>query len=325
MNKKTLPEIFQSFFHSKYSFDDFKRTTLKVSNNIFEKEINKHNFFSYKNDKKEFTLDSKKLYDFHRFSNEVLFQNLFFNDCVYSYRKSYSIYDVAFRHKDSKYYFKTDIKNFFSSIDKNCIKNCLENNLKNFPKDTSKYLLNILEMIIYNDSLPIGIVTSPSISNAILYDFDNFMEEHSKNNNIIYTRYSDDLIFSSNDRNSLNDIDKLIAAKLDTFYNQKFVLNNNKTKYFDKTKKVKLLGIIITPDNHITVDKYKKESIKQLLYFYKNDKAKFEIFLNERYNGKLSKAYGILNYISDIDKSFIIYLRKKYGNFVIDKFLHGTK
>ena len=56
-----------------------------------------------------------------------------------------------------------------------------------------------------------------------------------------------------------------------------------------------------------------------------NDQNKFDIFLKENYNTSIAKAYGKLNYINDIDINFIQYLRKKYGNFVIDKFMHGDK
>ena len=325
LNNRTFQDIFQSYFHSKYRLDDFFNTKLIISNNFFEKNVNGHIFYSYKNDKKEFTSESKKLHAYHNFLHDILFQDLFVNNCVGSYKKNSNIYDIVSLHKNSKYYFKTDIKSFFHSIDKNLILNCLMNNLSNFPNTSKSNILNILEMITYNNSLPIGFITSPSISNAIMYEFDNFMEIYSKENDIIYTRYSDDLIFSTNCKDSLKSIESLINTKLMEFYNNKFILNQEKTRFLDKTKRIKLLGLIITPDGHITVDKQKKENIKHLLYFYKNNKDKFEELLQKKYDGKLSKAYGFLNYISDIDKSFIVYLRKKYGNFIIDKFLHGTK
>ena len=325
MGNKTFQEIFQSYFHSKYDFQDFSTIKLDLNCNFFQKDTNEHIFYSYKKDKNDFTKESKKLKDFHAFLHDILFQNLYINKSVYSYKKNCTVYDTVFLHKESKYFFKTDIKNFFHNINKNLILICLRNNLNNFPEGTEKFIDNILEMITYNNFLPVGFITSPSISNAILYEFDNFMENYSKENNFIYSRYSDDLIFSSNNLDCLKNLKDLVNKKLAELYDNNFILNEEKTKLLNKSKKVKLLGLVITPDNHITVEKHKKENIKQLLYFYKNDKNKFEKLLNEKYNGTLSKAYGSLNYISDIDKSFIAYLRKKYGNFIVDKFLHGAK
>lgn len=325
MYNKTFQEIFHSFFHSKYSFNDFLKTELHLSTNFFEKKLTDHIFYSYKSENKQFTKESKELYDYHIFLNDILFQNLHTSESVYSYKKNNNIYDTVFLHKESKYYFKTDIKKFFHNINKELVETCLLKNLDRFPKDTKDFISNTLDLIIYNNHLPVGFVTSPAISNVILFEFDEFLQAYSKQNNLIYTRYSDDLIISTKNQESLHNIKTMINDKLIELYGNKFILNEEKTKYLDKTKKVKLLGLIITPDGHITVERNKKENIKQLLYFYKNNKVKFEKFLEDHYDGKLSKAYGSLNYINDIDKSFVSYLRKKYGNFIIDMFLHGTK
>jgi len=325
LNTKTFQQIFQSYFHSKYTFQDFLDVKLTILSNFFEKNINNHTFFSYKNQQKRYTPASQMLYDFHTFLNSILLQTIVINRCVFSYKKNTSVYDMVYLHKDNKYYFKTDIKSFFNNIDDNLIKNSLIENDDNFPIGTQEYLPHIINILSYDDKLPIGFVTSPTISNIVLYKFDDIIEKYCEENNIIYTRYSDDLIFSTNDRTKLKDLEVKIENTFKNLYDDKFLLNEEKTKYLDKTKKVKVLGLIITPDGHITVDKTKKENIKQLLYFYKNDKMKFRLLLDEKYNGKFSKAYGMLNYISDIDKSFIGYLRKKYGNFIVDKFLHGAK
>jgi RNA-directed DNA polymerase len=149
------------------------------------------------------------------------------------------------------------------------------------------------------------------------------MDEYCKKNNIIYTRYSDDLIFSS--QTKLTDFATIASDILQDTSENKFLLNTFKSKYLDKTKRVKILGLVITPDGHITVPKERKGNIRKLLYFYTSNQAKFKEFLFENYQGKLSKAYGELNYINDIDIDFVDFLRKKYGNYTIDKFLHGKK
>jgi len=73
------------------------------------------------------------------------------------------------------------------------------------------------------------------------------------------------------------------------------------------------------------VPRKRKDNIKKLLYFFTTNTEKFTNFLTENYNGSLIKAYGELNYINDIDAEFMVFLRKKYGNYVVDKFLHGDK
>ena len=61
-----------------------------------------------------------------------------------------------------------------------------------------------------------------------------------------------------------------------------------------------------------------------MLHFYINDKEKFSDYLINKYKGSLLTISGQINNINTIDKTYINKLRKKYGNFVIDTFIHRT-
>lgn len=330
MHKKDFQKVFQSYFHNKYSFDTFLYTKLIESYNFKSNNFQTHLVLSYiKKDKltKQLVPKSKELREYHTFLNNILFKYMNVNECVYSYKENRSVLNAVSLHKDSASYFKTDIKNFFKSINRELVLKCLINNISRYPinENVKDYLENIIDLVVYDNHLPVGFVTSPSISNAILYDFDNVLEKYCKTHNIIYTRYSDDLIFSSNNYKTLQNLHNVITHTLNSLYGDSFILNQEKTHFLDKTNQVILLGLVITPDGHITVNRYLKEDIKQLLYFYMNDKEKFNTFLKLRYSDSIVKAYGSLNYINDIDKNFVQKLRTKYGNYIVDKFLHGSK
>jgi RNA-directed DNA polymerase len=313
MKPKTFQDLFQLYFHNKYLYQDFINTKPIIKNNIIENIYNSHTTYSYNLKNK----DSLKLKNYHTFLNNLIFSKQSIHSCVYSYRENHTILQMLILHKNNKYFFKTDIKNFFGSITKNMILKYIKFNISNTPID------NILELITINNKLPAGFVSSPNISNTVLYEFDTAINKYCKEQNIIYSRYSDDLVFSSNIK--FNKIEDIIQNILSSLYDGKFILNAKKSQYLDKTKRVKILGLIITPQHHITVPKKEKENIKKLIYFYINDKDKFNKFLEYKYNNNIAKAYGKLNYINDIDIKFTNYLREKYGNFVIDKFLHGDK
>ena len=266
-----------------------------------------------------------KLKNYHTFLNNAIFRYLQTDEVVYSYKQNHNILQMLTKHKESKYYLTCDISTFFPSIRREMIVNCIKDNLLNIPIDLSNNILieTIANIVTYENTLPPGFVASPSISNSILYNFDKHMREYCIDNDIIYTRYSDDLIFSSTKR--LESLHTIVDNFLQDIYADTFQLNTKKTKYLDKTKRVQILGLIITPDNHITVPKQRKSKIKKLFHFYISDKSKFITYIKNNYNNSLAKAYGELNYINDIDKNFISYLRKKYGNFIVDKFLHGNK
>ncbi len=323
---KNFQNIFNSYFHNKYQFEDFITTFPIVDTHITFNEFKNYSFYGYKKEKKILTKEAKELYDYHKFIEKIIIEYINVNQCVYSYSKNKSIYEAIFLHKDSKYFFKTDIQNFFSSIDSKLIEKTIKDNIDRIPVcDIETYLDNIIKLITVNDTLPVGFTTSPKLSNIILSLFDDEIEIYCKKNNIIYTRYSDDLIFSSNNHTLLENLKNIIKTKLKELYEDRFSLNDKKTIFLDKTKKISLLGMVITPQGHVTIDKNIKQNIKQLIYFYKNDKVKYQNHLEKYYDGSKSKAYGKLNYIYEIDKNFIIYLREKYGNYIIDQFLHGTK
>jgi RNA-directed DNA polymerase len=326
LKKLPLERIFNSYFHSKYNFNNFLNYELILSSNINEINYSKYNFIAYIKKNTKLIQESKKLQDYHRFINSILIKYMDISNSVYSYRNDKKLVDAVRIHKNNKYFFKTDISDFFNSIDSDIISDTLNDNMNNYPiSDISVHKDKILNLLNYNNTLPVGFVTSSALSNAILYKFDIKIEEFCNKHNILYSRYSDDLIFSHNKDKNLFDIRSEITKILDEIYDNKLKLNEKKSLFLDKTKNINILGIIITPQNHVTVKKNIKENIKNLLYFYTNDKEKFNNFLNTKYKGSIIRAYGTLNYINDIDKNFILYLRKKYGNFIIDKFLHGNK
>jgi len=270
---------------------------------------------------------SPKLKHILRFLNNYIFQYADINsEVVHSYIKGKSTYTAVQPHAKSKYFFKTDISDFFNSFNILDIKKIIDENLTSVPiSDISLYKNNLLHLITVNGRLPIGLSTSPSITNSALFKFDNILQAHCKTLDIVYTRYSDDLIFSCNDISSLNSIEKMIPNLLliETGINLK--LNNKKTKYNHSGNRVNILGIIISPSGKLSVASDLKKKIEALLYFYSSDLIKFESYLTKNFNGSKSLVSGQLNYIGSIDKTYLNKLRKKYGNFIVDYFYRNPE
>ncbi|MBO2025552.1 hypothetical protein J4733_09050 [Klebsiella pneumoniae] len=51
-----------------------------------------------------------------------------------------------------------------------------------------------------------GAVSSPVVSNAICYELDHILNEFCLSKGVIYTRYADDMYFSTNEENVLKQI-----------------------------------------------------------------------------------------------------------------------
>lgn len=324
MKALTLEKAFSIAFFEKDTFENFLK---------FEplSQIK----FSSKNERL-ITEAGSKLKEYHKFINEFIFSYLKVNkDVVFSYRKGASTYEAVKLHANSRVFFNTDIKSFFPSVNREYARSVLNDNSSSVPiTDFSSFIEKILDFIIVDDALPVGFSTSPSFSNACLYHFDLGMQSYCFEKGYVYTRYSDDIIISS--ENELNDdIYAVVSGFLNKLSSANFELNPSKTKLIRKGSKIKLLGMVILPTGVVTVDIKVKRKLEHLIHFYLNDKEKFIDAVKKESGNKqknlnegevldkgITMVSGLLNHVNTVDKSYLDKLKKKYGNTIVDLFFH---
>jgi RNA-directed DNA polymerase len=115
---------------------------------------------------------------------------------------TYSILSNARMHIGKKYVWNLDIESFFSSIPTQLVVNKLMEGPFCFEESKAKY---ISLLIVYQRQLPMGSPCSPVVSNMVcekmdaqLNDFVKVQNELNPEANLAYTRYADDITFSSN-------------------------------------------------------------------------------------------------------------------------------
>ncbi len=313
MNQISLKDAFSSYFHTHYRFEDF----LSVQTKEHYTQI----FYS----KNTFS-PSKQLKDFQKFLNLFLFEHLPVNEnVVFSYRKGVNAQDALIPHQNSKFILNTDIKSFFSSINTDKLKSLILKNKNStllFSNDIEDYIDVIMNVVTYNALLPVGAPTSPTISNAYLFDLDNALQNYCFQHQIVYTRYSDDFIFSSNTKESLIHLPQVIQKLFDTTGFDSFRLNESKTKIQQRGFKITLLGLVITQQGFVTIDKKLKNEVEILLHFYLTDKDKFRDYFSKTYHSNIDKVSGLLSHISAVDAHYITKLKKRYGSYIVNSFIH---
>lgn len=315
MNKPDLESAFNSMFHGKYKFSEFINLNTEDEYTILQH--NSRIVYSTK----------KKLKDFHKFLNLFVFEYLRINEeAVFSYRKGHNVVDAVKKHAKGKYFYQSDIIDFFNCINEQHIDNSLKISLDFIPiSNIDQYTNQIKNLILINEKLPIGFSTSPLISNSVLFDFDNIIQQHCALNNIKYSRYSDDIIFSASSLSCFENIENTVEEILLKTSSNAFQINRKKSKIKNIGEQVKILGMIVMPNGELTVDSKLKNKIEILLYHYRVDKEKFkDISGNELENGILNLS-SLLNYINAVDKPYLYKLKKKYGATIIDFFIHKTR
>jgi RNA-directed DNA polymerase len=314
MKKRPLKELLSAMYQGKFDFPELDTGDISA---LYETK-------NYNG--RKIHIPNKKLKIFHSFLNLFLLEYLQTNnDIVFSYRKGVNAVDAVSKHAHSKYFFQTDINNFFNSIDIEMVTSTIFNNIGLFPiSDIERYIPNIVKILTVNDSVPVGFSTSPLISNACLLSFDNKLQKYCLANSLIYSRYSDDIIISSSEKASLLEAEQRVTTYLAENTNNKLSINFTKSKHTQTGNKIKLLGMVILPNGKVSVDiRFKKEA-EVKFHYYLTNKDKFTEVTGSDFDSAIEKFSGQLNYINTVDPSYLDKLRKKYGATIVDMFLHKS-
>ena len=171
---------------------------------------------------------------------------------AYAYKKGDSIKKHAQLHCKSRFVFHTDIVNFFPSIHSSHLKEILYSNKSIFDDlglEIDSSFSDIQKICFRKDSLCIGAVSSPAISNIVMNSFDNAVLEYCKSNGYIFSRYADDIYISSSKY-----IDKGIISFVSSELTKKgFRINGSKTKFYSPKYQRKITGIFLTEKSQISI------------------------------------------------------------------------
>lgn len=112
----------------------------------------------------------------------------------------------------------------------------------------------------HEDKLPQGAPTSPILANIIFNFVDQQIQNNISNKDITYTRYADDLIFSSN-----NNIEFLIPLVTKIVTTSGFKINEEKTHLMTAPYRQIITGLVVT--DTVKIPKYYKRKFNQELYY----------------------------------------------------------
>jgi len=270
---------------------------IKNNNNyVYPFQIQEKNkirtIITYKNDS-----NGTKLRRYHK---RLLFKLEKFPSSKYSYayKKKVCTKDSFKPHMKSILFIKLDIENFFESI-------TLEKFTSLCKKESKKIRSKPLQTCFYNNHISLGYVTSPRISDIYLYKFDKDVEAYLKSRpNLHYSRYSDDILISSEVEDYIN------LYSLSTFIKrtlQIYGLKINESKFkeynLNKNTSVSFLGLNLKRNEgiyEITISK--KFILKTLDLFDKIYKAKqeLEVLRIKLKDGLKIQSENIKNNIKDI-------------------------
>ena len=248
---------------------------------------------------------SKPLKAIQRWLSKSLFSNFPIHESATAYRKGKNIKHNATLHSNTKFTLRIDFRNFFPSFDAQSIYEFILNNSQNSGLELTNEDAVFATFICTKDGfLTIGAPSSPIITNTMMHDFDETLFEFCKINNIIYSRYADDLFFSSSKPNSFVGIIEKIQETIANSPILKLSINHEKTRYLSRRYRRSITGLVLTPTNEISIGRSKKREIRTLVYLFKMDLLSGD---------EISRLSGILSYTHSIEPEFLSSIERKYG------------
>lgn len=193
------------------------------------------------------------------------------SDYAMGFTEGRSVVSNASVHKGQNYVFNIDLKDFFPSIEQPRVWKRLQLKPFNFPQSIANILAGICAMRLqkedrqYTYVLPQGAPTSPIITNMICDNLDRKLAGLARRFGLRYTRYADDITFSS--------MHYVYAPKGDfrtelqrIISEQGFTINADKTRLQKIGARQEVTGIIVSQKLNVT-QKYVRD-IRNVLYIW---------------------------------------------------------
>ncbi|WP_432467355.1 retron St85 family RNA-directed DNA polymerase [Agarivorans sp. Z349TD_8] len=223
-----------------------------------------------------------------------------------AYVEGKSIVDNAEPHKDSDWILKLDFNNFFPSLKPNDLFLFLEREgevIGEFEKKIlSSYLFRRNNKKL---ELSIGAPSSPLVSNLVMKSIDSKLEKYCNDNGVVYTRYADDLTFSTMDFDKIDELNKYITTLLSETKNPKLSINESKTKIIGRGRSRRVTGIVLTHEDKISVGRYTRKKIRAMVHHYYNKTIK---------KADIPYLHGIISHMMSVEPDYYKKLEEKYGS-----------
>jgi hypothetical protein len=186
------------------------------------------------------------------------------HDDVYSYVAERSCKDALLKHQQTNtvWFYKFDIKDFFPSCTAEVLAESLKAKVFPFCILTEKQWNRLLDIALYNGSLPQGSPLSPLLSNMVLTPFDFHMHYSIKHFNGVYTRYADDILISLPEKKELSFIENIINNHLRIHVSKDLKLKSEKSRCGSIAGANWNLGLMLNKDRNITLGHAKKMRLK---------------------------------------------------------------
>lgn len=233
----------------------------------------------------------------------------------HGFRRGHSIITNAYQHRSRRFVFNVDLADFFGTINFGRVRGFLMTN-KHFALHERTATV-IAQIVCYDNSLPQGAPTSPVVSNLIAHILDVRLAKLSRRFGLHYTRYADDLTFSTNSRTFPAEIAVSDGAGgwaagpalVKAIKRSGFDLNPQKTRMQLRQSRQDVTGLVVNEKVNIRSEYYRAARAKcdrlfktgkyQSKQLVRKDNGTFAV---EEVDGTLDQLEGTLSFIDSVKR-----------------------
>lgn len=211
----------------------------------------------------------------------------------HAFEEKRSIITNAAIHRNKRFVWNLDLENFFPSFHFGRVQGYFEKN-RDFllPKEVAT---TIAQIACYKGCLPQGAPTSPVITNLICQILDMRLLKIAKQYHLDYTRYADDLTFSTNDHAFLEKHEAFCEEVMTELQRSGFTVNQKKTRLQFRDSRQEVTGLTVNKKVNVKRDYYKKtKAMAYRLY----TEGGFEI---DGVPASVSQLEGRFSFINQLD------------------------
>lgn len=224
----------------------------------------------------------------------------------YGYLKGRSTRDNAGRHKGARRLLGADIKNFFPSITIGRVEAVLRD--AGIRSDIARSLSKFLTI---NGELPLGLNSSPLIANLVAHPLDIEFSGLAERLGCNYTRYADDITFSSNE---------LLPERRDViqiFARNGFEANEKKWRLSKRGQRHYVTGLSVADSLRPHAPRAMKARLRQELFYISRDGLASHMSTlkgGPTEQSVVNRIDGMVSYIASLEPTLALKLRAQWAS-----------
>lgn len=242
----------------------------------------------------------------------------------HAFEKGKSIITNSQMHRNKKYILNIDLKDFFDSFNFGRVRGFF---IKDRDFAVSPEIATVIAQIAcYQGKLPQGAPSSPIITNLITRILDYRIVKIAKKYRFTYSRYADDMTFSTNRELNSNklraskELDNFLTELEEVIISSGFEINPKKTRLSNNMQRQEVTGLVVNKKINVKRE-YVKNTRAMAFQLYKD--GAFEI---DKKPGTLNQLTGRFAFIFQIEQynSYLLYKKSLiHNNLDSQKYLLG--